>query len=115
MRVAGWPMGLYGVSPASATSGFAAGAASCPARAPVPATATLPETGLDTLPFFTVWPPIVVIFTEPVEAVKAVPASTSAASALPANHERRNLTEVLLSDRSGDDTTVSGSDAIKAT
>src|SRR5688500_9879385 len=97
IRVAGWPSGVYGVSPASATSGFAAGAASCPARAAVPATATLPETGLDTVPFFTVWPPIVVIFTEPVEAVNAVPANMSAASALPANHERRNLTAVLLS------------------
>ena len=44
----------------------------------------------------TVWPPTVVTFTEPDEAGNAVPASTSAASAAPANNMRRNDTAELL-------------------
>jgi len=76
---AGWPIFTNELSPASATSGLAAGVVA-PLGEVVPVTLTVPETGLAIEPFWTAWPPTVDTAIEGPAALTVVAARVIAAS-----------------------------------
>src|SRR6185369_13760650 len=88
-RSAGWPIFTNELSPASATSGFAAGAPP-PEPALVPFTVTVPDSGFLTEPLLTDWPPTLVTAIEGV-AASADPASRNSATAAAAMPRRVRL------------------------
>src|SRR3954451_8597047 len=82
-RSGGWPTFTNELSPASATSGFAAGAPP-PDPALVPLTVTVPESGVLTDPPLGDWPPTLLMLIEGVAAT-AWPATSNSAVAAAAS------------------------------